>query len=79
MPMFADAHISSLGYLCLSLYVLLSQYRLCDNTLGSCFFQISFYSRANMSISNEKTTGQVPLRPLLEKQNIRAEEVYYNY
>ena len=74
--MLADAHISSLADLCISLYVLLSQYRSCDNTLGDCFFQISFYS---MSISYEKTTGQVPLGPLLGKQNIRAKEVHYNY
>ena len=77
--MFADAHISSLGYPCFSLYVLLSQYRSCDNTLENCFFQISFYSRAYVSISNKKTKGQDPLGPLLEKQNIQAKEVYYNY
>ena len=55
--MLADAHISSLGDLCISLYVLLSQYRSCDNTLGDCFFQISFYS---MSINYEKTRVKFP-------------------
>ena len=35
------------------------------NTLKSCFFQISSYSR-----------GQVPLGPSLRKQNIQAKEVY---
>ena len=35
------------------------------NTLKSCFFQISSYSK-----------GQVPLGPSLRKQNIQAKEVY---
>ena len=59
-----------------SLHVLFSQYRSCDNTLGNRFFQISFYSRAYLRIIYEKTKGQVPLGPLLGKQNIQAEEVY---
>ena len=59
-----------------SLYVLFSQYRSCDNTLGNCFFQISFYSLAYVRIIYEKTNGQVPLGPLLGKQNKQAKEVY---
>ena len=59
-----------------SLYVLFSQYRSCDNTLGNRFFQISSYSRAYLRIIYEKTMGQVPLGPLLAKQNIQAKEVY---
>ena len=55
-----------------SLYVLFSQYMSCDNTLENCFFQISFYSRAYLCIIYEKTNGQVPLGPLLGKQNIQA-------
>ena len=59
-----------------SLYVLFSQYRSCDNTLGNRFFQISSYSRAYLRIIYEKTMGQVPPGPLLGKQNIQAKEVY---
>ena len=55
-----------------SLYVLFSQYMSRDNTLGNRFFQISSYSRAYLLIIYEKTMGQVPLGPLLGKQNIRA-------
>ena len=33
-----------------SLYILFSQYRSCDNTLEDCFFQISSYLRAYVSI-----------------------------
>ena len=40
-----------------SLYVLFSQYRLCDDTLEHCFFQISSYSQANLRIIYEKTKG----------------------
>ena len=50
-----------------SLYVLFSQYMSCDNTLENCFFQISSYSRAYLRVIYEKTMGQVPLGPLLEK------------
>ena len=60
----------------LSLYVLFSQYRSCDNTLENCFFQISSYSRAYLVIIYKKTKGQVPLGPLLGKQNVQAKEVY---
>ena len=59
-----------------SLHVLFSQYRSCDNTLGNRFFHISFYSRAYLRIIYEKTMGQVPLGPLLGKQNIQAKGVY---
>ena len=52
----------------LSLYVLFSQYRSCDNTLGNCFCQISSYSRAYLVIIYKKTKGQIPLGPLLGKQ-----------
>ena len=41
-----------------SLYVLFSQYRSRDNTLGNRFFQISSYSRAYLRIVYEKTMGQ---------------------
>ena len=60
----------------LSLYVLFSQYRSCDNTLENCFFQISSYSRAYLVIIYKKTKGQVPLGPLLGKQNVQSKEVY---
>ena len=42
------------------------------------FFQISFYSHAYVHIIYDKTKGQVPLGPLLGKQNIQAKEVYYH-
>ena len=58
------------------MYVLFSQYRSCDNTLENCFFQISFYSLAYVRIIYEKTKVQVPLGPLLGKENIQAKEVY---
>ena len=48
----------------LSLYVLFSEYRSCDNTLEK-FLSISFYSWAYVRIIYEKTKGQVPLGPLL--------------
>ena len=44
--------------------------------LGNSFFQISSYSCAYLRIIYEKTMGQVPLGPLLGKQNIQAKEVY---
>ena len=59
-----------------SLYVLFSWCRSCDNTQGNCFFQISSYSHAYLRIIYERTKGQVPLGPLLGKQNIQAKEVY---
>ena len=59
-----------------SLNVLFSQYRSRANTRGNCFFQISFYSRACLRIISEKTMGQVPLGPILGKQNIQAKEIY---
>ena len=59
-----------------SLYVLFSQNRSCDNTLENCFFQIPSYSRAYVRIIQEKTKSQVPLGPLLGKQNIQPKEVY---
>ena len=59
-----------------SLCVLFSQHSSCDNTLENCFFQLSFYSRSFVRIIYEKTKGQVPLGPLLGKQNIQAKEVY---
>ena len=43
-----------------SLYVLFDQYRSCDDTLEKCFFQISYYSRAYVSIIYEKQKGQIP-------------------
>ena len=55
-----------------------SQYRSYGNTLENCFSQISFYSYAYVRIIYEKTKGQVPLGPLLGKQNIQAKEVYYS-
>ena len=60
-----------------SLYVLFYQYRSRDNTLENCFFQISFCSRAYVRIIYEKRKGQVPLKPLLGKQNIQAKKVYW--
>ena len=59
----------------LSLYVLFSQYRSCDNTLENCFFQISSCSRAYVC-RHKNTKCQVPLGPLLGKQTIQAKEVY---
>ena len=59
-----------------SLYVLFSQYKSRDNTLRNSFFQISSYLREHLRIHCEKTAGQVPLGPLLGKQNIQAKEVY---
>ena len=59
-----------------SLYVLFSQYKSRDNTLRNSFFQISSYLREHLRIYCEKTAGQVPLGPLLGKQNIQAKEVY---
>ena len=50
-----------------SLYVLFSQYRSRDNTLGNRFFQISSYSLAYLRIIYEKTMGQVPLGPAIGK------------
>ena len=60
-----------------SLYVLFSHYRSCDNTLGNHYFQISSYARAYLRIIYEKTMSQVPLGPLLGKQNIQDKEVYW--
>ena len=48
-----------------------------DNTLENFFFQISSYSRAYVRINYEETKGQVPLGPLLGKQNIQAKGVQY--
>ena len=62
-----------------SLYVLSSQYRSCDDTLENFFFQSSYYSRPYVRMIYEKTKGQVPLRPLLGKQNIQAKEVYWEF
>ena len=59
-----------------SLYVLCFQEKSCHNTLGNCFFQISFHSRAYVRIIYEQTKGQVPPGPLLRKQNTQANEVY---
>ena len=56
------------------LYVLFSQYRSCDNTLENCFFQITPYPRAYLRIIYEETKGQVPLGPLMRKQNLQANE-----
>ena len=74
--------LSPLGHACspidlFSLYILFSQNRSCDNTPKNCFFQISSYSRAFVRIIYEKTKGQVPLEPLLGKQNMRVKEVYF--
>ena len=54
----------------LSLYVLFSQYRSCDNTLENCFFQISSCSRAYVCW-HKNTKCQVPLGPLLGKQTMK--------
>ena len=54
----------------LNLYVLFSQYRSRGYT--------PFYSYAHVCIIYEKTKRQVPLEPLLGKQNIQAKEVYYS-
>ena len=59
------------------LYVLFSQYRSRDNTLENCFFQISFCSPVYVRIIYGKRKGEVPLKPLLGKQNIQAKEVYW--
>ena len=59
-----------------SLNVLFPQYRSHANTLGNRFFQISSYSHAYLRIISEKTMDQVPLRPILGKQNIQAKEIY---
>ena len=57
--------------------ILFSQNRSFDNILENCFFQISSYSRAYVSwMIYKKTKGQIPLGPLLRKQNIQAKEVY---
>ena len=58
-----------------SWYVLFFQYRPYGNTLENCFFQILSYSCAYLLIIYEKTKDQVPLGPLLGKQNIQAKEV----
>ena len=58
------------------LYVFFPQYKSCDNTLKSCFDQISSHSSAYLRIIYEKTKGQDPLGPLLGKQYIQAKEVY---
>ena len=55
-----------------SLNVLFPQYRSRANTLGNRFFQISSYSRAYLRIISEKTMDQVPLGPILGKQNIQV-------
>ena len=60
-----------------SLYILFSQYRSCDDTLEKCFFQTLSYSYAYQCTIYEKTKEQIPLSPLLEKQNIQAKEVYW--
>ena len=43
-----------------SLYVLFSQYRSRNNTLGNCFFHISSYSRTYVRIVYEKTKVEFP-------------------
>ena len=59
-----------------------SQYRscACDNTLKNylIFFQASSFSRDYLCMIYEKTKGQVPVGPLLGKQNIQAKEVYWH-
>ena len=49
----------------------------CDNTLENCFLQITFNSRAYLRIIYEEIKGQVPVGPLLGKQNIQVKEVYW--
>ena len=44
----------------------------CDNTLRTVSFKFRL-----IHVPYEKTKGQVPLRPLLGKQNIQAKEVNY--
>ena len=55
-----------------SLYILFSQYRSCDDTLENYFFQTSSYSCAYQRIIYEKKKEQIPLSPLLGKQNIQT-------
>ena len=55
-----------------SLCVLFYQYRYCDDTLGKCFFQISYNSRAYVRIIYENTKGQIPLGPLLWESKRRS-------
>ena len=48
-----------------SFYVLSSQFRSCDNTLGNCFvFQIWSYSPAHIRKICEKKMKQIPLSPV---------------
>ena len=70
-----DLFISLLKDLFVS-YVLFLQHRSCDDTLEDCFFQISSYSHTYALKTYEKTKGEVPLGPLLGKQNIQVKEVY---
>ena len=57
------------------LYVLFLQYRSCDNTLEDCLFQISSYSHSYARITYEKTKVEVPLGPLLRKQNKKKRSI----
>ena len=59
-----------------SLNVLFPQYRSRANTLGNRFIQISSYSHTCLRIISGKTMDQVPLGPILGKQNIQAKESY---
>ena len=60
-----------------SFYILFSQYRSCDDTLENCFFQTLSYSCTYQRIIiYEKKKEQIPLSPLLGKQNIQTKEVY---
>ena len=59
-----------------SWYFLFFQYRSSGNTLPENFFVVLF-TRAYVGINYEKTKGEVPLGPLLGKQNKQAKEVYY--
>ena len=60
-----------------SWYVLFFQCRSSDNTLLENFFFFVLFTRAYVGINYEKTKGEVPLGPLLGKQNKQAKEVYY--
>ena len=79
MPLFGYVAIRDLESLSRNIIDLFGfpQYRSGDNTLRNCSFQILSNSSAYLRIICEKTKSQVPLGPLLRKQNIQAKEVYY--
>ena len=58
-----------------SLYILSSKYRSCDDTLENCFFQSSSCSRPYVRMIYEKTVSNSH-GTSIGKQNIQAKEVY---